>query len=87
MFCDHLIELERLVTEAHQCGLVVVLGDFNAHMDHLGGVCGSSGSPNPHGLLVKEWADRCQLYGASMSTLSEGSDYTYISGVRRTTVD
>ena len=87
VFCDHLIELERLVTEAQQCGLVVVLGDFNAHLGHLGGVCGSSGIPNPHGLLVKEWADRCQLYAASMSTLSEGPDYTYFSGERRTTVD
>ena len=61
MFCDHLIDLEWLVTEAQQCGIVVVLGDFNAHLGHLGGVRGSSGSPNPHGLLVKEWADRCSF--------------------------
>ena len=51
VFCDH---LELLVTKAQQCGLVVVLGDFNAHLGRLGGVCGSSGSPNPLGLLVQE---------------------------------
>ena len=86
VFCDHLIELEQLVTEAQQRGLVAVLGDFNAHLGHLGGSHVGE-SPNPHGLLVKEWADRCQLYAASMSTFSGGPGYTYFSGEKTTTVD
>ena len=28
----HLIELERVISESDELGLVVVLGDFNAHL-------------------------------------------------------
>ena len=87
VFSDHLIELERLVTEAQHHGLVAVLGDFNAHLGCLGGVRGSGHNPNPQGLLIKEWADRCQLYAVSMSASAVGPDYTYFSGENRTTVD
>ena len=87
VFCEHLIELERLVTEAQQCGLVVVLGDFNAHLGHLGGPRGIGRSPNSQGLLLSEWADRCHLYAVSMSALSKGPTYTYFTAERQTTVD
>ena len=48
VFCEHLIELQRLVTEAQQCGLVVVLGDFNAHLGHLGFSRGIGHSPKDY---------------------------------------
>ena len=43
-YCDHLVELEHLVTEAQGQGLVMVLGDFNAHLgplcyNHAAGDC------------------------------------------------
>ena len=85
--CDHLVELEQLVTEAQQYGLVMVLGDFNAHLGHLGGSLGSGSAPNPQGLIVKEWADRCHLYAVSMSALATGPVYTYFSGDKKTVVD
>ena len=87
VYCDHLVELERLVTEAQQYGLVMVLGDFNAHLGHLGGSRGSGSAPNPQGLIVKEWADRCHLYAVSMSALATGPVYTYFSGDKKTVVD
>ena len=33
---DHLIQLERVVSESSLLGPVVVLGDFNAHLGSLG---------------------------------------------------
>ena len=32
---DHLIELERVISESSLLGSVVVLGDFNAHLQGL----------------------------------------------------
>lgn len=78
---SHLIELERLVTEAKSDGLVSVVGDFNAHI----GV--SNDKMNPEGVLIEQWADRCSLYGASLSPCRSGPMYTYVKYDKRTTVD
>ena len=57
------------------------------YIGQLGGSGGSSSSPNPQSLLLTEWADSCQLYVASISTISGQPDYTNFNGKRRTTVD
>ena len=37
---EHLVELERVISESSMLGAVIVLGDFNAHLGQLGGVRG-----------------------------------------------
>lgn len=76
---SHLIELERLVTEAQDIGLVCIVGDFNAHI----GVS----EKNPEGVLIEQWMDRCSLYAASLSPSRNGPMYTYFKCDKRTTVD
>ena len=50
---DHLIQLERVISESSLLSPVVVLGDFNAHLGSLGGKKGQ-GDPNVQGVLVSE---------------------------------
>ena len=83
---EHLMELERIVSECQQVGQVLIAGDFNAHLGTLGGPRGE-GEPNLHGLLVKELVDRCSLYVISQSERSEGPSYTFWSSNHQTTVD
>ena len=45
---SHLIELERLVTEAKSAGLVSVVGDFNANIGL------SNDKMNPEGVLIEQ---------------------------------
>ena len=58
-----------------------MLGDFNAHLGHLGGSHGLGHEPTPQCLLHKECADRCHLYAVSMSATSNGPNCTYFSGI------
>lgn len=37
---EHLIELERVISEHQQYGPVIIMGDYNAHLGTLGGVRG-----------------------------------------------
>ena len=52
-FREHIIELENLVSESQLHGVVIVAGDFNAHLGCLGGPR-DVGSPNQQGLLLKD---------------------------------
>lgn len=82
---DHLVELERVISDAQQIGSVCVLSDFNAHL-HVGGVrCASE--QNLQGVLLQEVLERCDLSAVSMGALASGPSYTYCSGEARTTVD
>ena len=58
-----------------------MLGDFNAHLGHLGGSHGLGHEPTPQGRLRKECADRYHLYAVSMSATSNGPNCTYFSGI------
>ena len=80
---DHLVELERVISDAQQMGSVCVLGDFNAHLG--GGRCDSE--QNLQGVLLQELLGRCDLSAVSMGALASGPSYTYCSGVVTTTVD
>ena len=80
---EHLVELERVVSESELLGPVIVLGDFNAH---LGGYVGA-GEPNVQGVLLQEVVERLQLSAVSPESLASGPGYTYLSGDVRTIVD
>ena len=82
----HLVELERVISEAEQIGSVVVLGDFNAHLGVLGG-CRGIGEANQQGVLLEDLLRRCDLNAVSLGCLASGSGYTYVSGTVRTVVD
>ena len=42
-YSEHLIELERVISEHQQHGPVVIMVDFNAHLCTMGGVRGTMG--------------------------------------------
>ena len=46
--------------------VVIVAGDFSAHLGCLGGPKGI-GEPNQSGLIVKDFIDRCSLHILSRS--------------------
>ena len=70
-YCEHLVELESLISESQRLRPVLIAGDFNVHLGSLGGVRGQ-GIPNQQGVLLKQLLDRCELHAVSLSSLSEG---------------
>ena len=52
-YCEHLMELERLISDQQQQGPVVVMRDFNAYLGTLGG-CRGVGDPNQQGMLLQQ---------------------------------
>ena len=79
---EHLVELERVISESELQGPVMVLGDFNAH---LGGE--AVGEENLQGALLQEVLERCSLSAVSQGAMASGPGYTFCSGDVRTTVD
>ena len=79
---EHLVELERVISESELQGPVMVLGDFNAH---LGGEI--VGEQNLQGVLLQEVLERCSLSAVSQGAMASGPRYTFCSGDVRTTVD
>ena len=77
-FQEQLVELERVSLESKQMGMVVVLGDFNAHLGSLAGAR-SQGDPNTRGILVEEILKRYELYVASQSEIVVGPQYTCVN--------
>ena len=65
---------------------MVVMGDLNCHLGHLGG-SRSTEEPNHRGILWKELLDRHSLFVASLGALSTGPIHTYSSGDHSTTLD
>ena len=80
------MELESLISEGQRLGPVLIAGDFNAHLDPLGGVRGQ-GIPNQQGVLLKQRVDRCELHAVSFSSVSDGPLYTFWNSEVQTTVD
>ena len=66
--------------------VVIITGDFNAHLGPLAGPRGS-GTTNNRGIALKKFIDRNNLFVASHSQLSYGPSHTYHSGDKVTTVD
>ena len=85
-YSEHLIELERVVSEHQPHGPVIIMGDFNAHLGTLGGERGT-GQPNQQGILLHQLIARCNLYAVSLSSLSQGPAYTFQNSVSQITVD
>ena len=86
VYQQQLEELERVVLESKVLGSVVVMGDFNAHLEMLAGVRGQGG-PNMQGVLLEGVMRKCGLYAASQSEGTSGLNYTYWSGEVQSTVD
>ena len=53
------------IVSSHSSNPMLIAGDFNAHLGHLGGLRGH-GSPNQQGLLLKQMIDRQELIVASL---------------------
>ena len=85
-YSEHVIELERVVSEHQPHGPVIVMGDFNAHLGTLGGERGM-GQPDQQGILLCQLITRCSLYAVSQASLSQGPLYTFQNNVLQTTVD
>ena len=83
---DHLQELERIVSNSVLLGLVIILGDFNAHLGSLGGVRGT-GNPNLQGILLSDIMDRDNLCAVFQCERATGPLHTYVSGNSMATVD
>lgn len=58
------MELERVILESKQVGMLAVLRDFNAQLGSLAAAQGQ-GDPNTQGILVEEILKRCELYVVS----------------------
>ena len=61
---EHLVELERVISESELQGPIMVLGDFNAH---LGGE--AVGEENLQGALLQEVLERCSLSAVSQGAM------------------
>ena len=78
---QHLLELERVISESVLFGPVVILGNYNAHLGFLGGERGE-GNPNLQGVLLSEVMSRCNLSAISLSSMATEPHFTYVSGKR-----
>lgn len=65
---------------------LLIAGDLNCHLGHLGGPR-STDTPNSRGHLWKELIDRHSFFVPSLCDLASGPVYTYQSGSFTTTVD
>ena len=52
------------------------MGDFNAHLGVLGGAIGI-GEPNQQEILLHQLITPFNLYAVSLSSLSQGPQYTF----------
>ena len=85
-YSEHLIELEQVISEQQHHGPIIIMGDFNAHLGTLGGVRGT-GQPNQQGLLLQQLIIHCNLCVLSLTSLSQGPQYTFHNNVLQTPVD
>ena len=84
---DQFVELERIVLESKTLGLMIVMGDFNAHLCPPVGVNSCNTGPNVQGVPLDELMRRCDLYAVSQSEIVTGLGYTYMHAESRTIVD
>ena len=85
-YVDCLNEVDSLLSRLPSNDPIVVMGDLNCHLDHLGG-SRCTEEPNHRGVLWKELLDRRSLFVTSLSALSTGPIHTYSSGNHSTTLD
>ena len=85
-YVDCLNEVDSLLSRLPSNNPVVVMGDLNCHLGHLGD-SRSTEEPNHRGVLWKELLDRHSLFVASLGALSMGPIHTYSSGNHSTTLD
>ena len=78
VYRENLLTLGKAITELDP---VVIVGDFNAHPEKLGGPKGL-GDPNVQGVLLNDLLDRCEL-----NAVSSGAAHMYRCGSTIMTVD
>lgn len=78
--------VDESLSKIHPSSPVLLVGDLNCHLGHLGGPR-SSDTPNSRGWKWKELIDHHSLYVPSLSSLSQGPVHTYHSGSVSSTVD
>ena len=86
VYVDCLNEVDSLLSRFPSNDPIVVMGDLNCHLGHLGG-SRSTEEPNHRGILWKELLDRHSLFVTSLGALSTGPIHTYSSGDHSTTLD
>ena len=52
-YCEHLVELESLISESQRLGPVLIAGDFNVHLHGSTGWCQRTRHPQPAGSPLK----------------------------------
>ena len=83
-FVEHLLELQRVISESKLLGPAFILGDFNVLLGALGG---QRGVGNTQGVLLYEMLGRCDLSVLSLGCIASGPFHTYHSGEVHTTID
>lgn len=74
IFREHLAELEHAISESELLGPVVVTGDFNVHLQKLGG-SRRDDDVNVQGVLLHEMMGRCNLSVVSLGNIASGTGY------------
>ena len=85
-FVEHLLELERVISESKLLRPVFILGNFNAHLGALGGQRGVDNT-NTQGVLLYEMLGTCDLSVLFLACIASGAPDTYHCGEVDTTVD
>ena len=78
--------VSNILSEITTSSPVLVMGDLNCHLGHLGGPK-SSDSPNSRGAKWKQVIDHHCLYVPSLSSLAQGPVHTYQCSDISTTLD
>ena len=82
---EYLSQLEDVVASLQREGELLILGDFNAHLQYA--PSGEISGGNPQGIHLANWLDQYHLYPVSLTNSREGPGYTYHSGAHYTSVD
>ena len=86
VYVSYLNDIDSLLSSLPTDNPVLVIGDLNCHLGHLGGNR-SRDEPNSRGVLWKELLDKHSMFVASLSVLSSGPLHTYTSGGHSSTLD
>ena len=83
---DYLNNLESTISACQSLGLVIIMGDFNAHLGTLG-CFRNNDSINGPGRVLFDMICRCNLFVASEAVWASGPSHTFANKNHQTTVD
>ena len=85
-YTEYLNDVDLFFSSLTSNDPVILVGDLNCHLGHLGG-SRCIDVPNRRGILWKYLLDKHSLFVASLGSLSSGPTHTYSSGGHSTTID